>query len=184
MKPRPSSVRLLEIARYLVRSGRRCPEATGVSLRKQVPVEMTDKPTAYRHIHRLNHATTRHGALRRHNEHRLYTPRNDPPPGETPGPHFLFGRCVRAEAAAVFSALLDFGSLSTLLAAEAAFLLVTSLFPLRAIRASPPPRTTRYCAQLEPTNNIRCSHLPVNPCNPGHFGHIQLLTKPLPTSSL
>ena len=53
--------------------------ATGVSLRKQVPVEMTDKPTAYRHIHRLNHATTRHGALRRHSEHRLYTPRNDPP---------------------------------------------------------------------------------------------------------
>ena len=50
-----------------------------MSLRKQVPVEMTDKPTAYRHIHRLNHATTRHGALRRHNEHRLYTPRNDPP---------------------------------------------------------------------------------------------------------
>lgn len=39
---------------------------------------------------------------------------------------FLFGRCVRADAAAVFAALLDFGSLRTLPAADAAFLLVTS----------------------------------------------------------
>jgi hypothetical protein len=41
---------------------------------------------------------------------------------------FLFGRCVRAEAAAVFAAELDFGSRNTLEAAEAARLLVTSLF--------------------------------------------------------
>ena len=40
---------------------------------------------------------------------------------------FLSGRCVRAEAAADFSALLDFGFRSTLDAAEAAFALVTSL---------------------------------------------------------
>lgn len=40
----------------------------------------------------------------------------------------LFGRCVSAEAAADFAALLDFGSRSTLDAADAAFLLVTSLF--------------------------------------------------------
>jgi hypothetical protein len=39
---------------------------------------------------------------------------------------FLFGRCVSAEAAAVFAAALDFGSRSTLAAALAAFLLVTS----------------------------------------------------------
>ena len=41
---------------------------------------------------------------------------------------FRFGRCVRAEAAADFAALLDFGLRSTLAAAEAAFALVTSLF--------------------------------------------------------
>jgi hypothetical protein len=45
--------------------------------------------------------------------------------------HFLFGRCVKAEAAAVFAAALDFGSRSTFEAADAAFLLVTSPdFPL------------------------------------------------------
>jgi len=42
--------------------------------------------------------------------------------------HFLFGRCVSAEAAAVFAAGLDFGFLSTFEAADAAFALVTSLF--------------------------------------------------------
>jgi hypothetical protein len=42
--------------------------------------------------------------------------------------HFLFGRCVSAEAAAVFAAALDFGLLSTFAAADAAFALVTSLF--------------------------------------------------------
>ena len=39
----------------------------------------------------------------------------------------LFGRCVNAEPAAVFAALLDLGSLRTLDAALAARLLVTSL---------------------------------------------------------
>ena len=42
--------------------------------------------------------------------------------------YFLFGRCVRADAAAVFAAALDFGLRRTLAAALAAFLLVTSLF--------------------------------------------------------
>lgn len=42
--------------------------------------------------------------------------------------HFLFGRCVSAEAAAVFAAALAFGFLSTFAAADAAFALVTSLF--------------------------------------------------------
>lgn len=46
---------------------------------------------------------------------------------------FLFGRCVRADAAAVFAALLDLGLRSTLDAAEAARLLVTSEFFLPAI---------------------------------------------------
>lgn len=41
------------------------------------------------------------------------------------------GRCVRADPAAVFAALLDLGLRSTLDAAEAARLLVTSLFPVR-----------------------------------------------------
>jgi hypothetical protein len=41
--------------------------------------------------------------------------------------HFLFGRWVRADAAAVFAALVLLGFLSTLDAAVAAFLLVTSL---------------------------------------------------------
>lgn len=49
-------------------------------------------------------------------------------------PHyFLLGRCVSADPAAVFAAMLDFGSRRTLDAAEAAFLLVTSLFALRAM---------------------------------------------------
>ena len=38
------------------------------------------------------------------------------------------GRCVRADPAAVFAALLEFGSLRTFEAADAAFLLVTSDF--------------------------------------------------------
>lgn len=42
--------------------------------------------------------------------------------------HFLLGRCVSAEAAAVFAAGLDFGLLRTFDAADAAFALVTSLF--------------------------------------------------------
>lgn len=41
---------------------------------------------------------------------------------------FLRGRCVSADAAAVLAALFDLGSLSTFPAADAAFLLVTSLF--------------------------------------------------------
>lgn len=41
---------------------------------------------------------------------------------------FLLGRCVKAEPAAVLAALLEFGFLKTLDAADAAFLLVTSLF--------------------------------------------------------
>lgn len=45
----------------------------------------------------------------------------------------LLGRWVRAEAAAVFAALLDLGFLSTREAAEAALALVTSLFRLLAI---------------------------------------------------
>ena len=45
---------------------------------------------------------------------------------------FLFGRCVSADAAAVFAALLDLGFLKTFAAAEAARALVTSLFDLRA----------------------------------------------------
>ena len=40
----------------------------------------------------------------------------------------LLGRCVSAEAAAVFAAGLDFGFRSTFDAADAAFALVTSLF--------------------------------------------------------
>jgi hypothetical protein len=40
----------------------------------------------------------------------------------------LFGRCVKAEAAAVFAAALDLGSRRTLDAADAARLLVTSPF--------------------------------------------------------
>lgn len=47
---------------------------------------------------------------------------------------FLLGRWVKAEAAAVLAALLDFGLRSTLEAAEAAFLLVTSLLPLLAMK--------------------------------------------------
>ena len=46
---------------------------------------------------------------------------------------FLFGRCVSADAAADFAALLDFGSRSTLEAAEAALALVTSEFFLPPI---------------------------------------------------
>uniref|UniRef100_UPI001954FE32 hypothetical protein n=1 Tax=Escherichia coli TaxID=562 RepID=UPI001954FE32 len=42
--------------------------------------------------------------------------------------YFLFGRCVRAEAAAVLAALVELGLLSTFAAAEAALALVTSLF--------------------------------------------------------
>ena len=41
-------------------------------------------------------------------------------------PFFLFGRCVSAEAAAVFAALLELGLRSTCEAAEAARGLVTS----------------------------------------------------------
>ena len=48
--------------------------------------------------------------------------------------YFLLGRCVRADAAAVFAALLELGLLSTFAAAEAAFELVTSLFDI----VSPP----------------------------------------------
>ncbi len=52
-------------------------------------------------------------------------------------PHFLPfpGRCVRADPAAVFAALLAFGSRSTLLAAVAARLLVTSLLAFFDIHA-------------------------------------------------
>jgi hypothetical protein len=42
--------------------------------------------------------------------------------------HLLFGRCVSAEAAAVFAALLELGFRRTFAAAVAAFALVTSLF--------------------------------------------------------
>jgi len=45
--------------------------------------------------------------------------------------YFLFGRWVRAEAAAVFAALLLLGSRRTLEAALAAFLPVTSLLDPR-----------------------------------------------------
>ena len=47
--------------------------------------------------------------------------------------HFLLGRWVSAEAATDLTALLDFGLRSNLPAFEATGLLVTSLFPLRAI---------------------------------------------------
>ena len=53
--------------------------------------------------------------------------------------YFLFGRWVSAEAAADLVALLDFGLRSTLEAADAAFLLVTSRFVLRAINITPFP---------------------------------------------
>ena len=46
----------------------------------------------------------------------------------------LLGRWVRAEAAADLAALLDFGLRRTLDAADAALLLVTSLFFFRLIR--------------------------------------------------
>jgi len=51
-------------------------------------------------------------------------------------PHFFPrpGRCVRADPAAVFAALPAFGSRNTLAAADAAFLLVTSLLPFFAIK--------------------------------------------------
>ena len=49
----------------------------------------------------------------------------------SPQGYFLFGRWVRADAAAVFAALLLLGSRITLDAALAAFLLVTSRFELR-----------------------------------------------------
>jgi hypothetical protein len=52
--------------------------------------------------------------------------------------HFLFGRCVSAEAAAVFAAGLDFGFLSTFEAADAAFALVTSLFDFAMLFTSFP----------------------------------------------
>ena len=51
-----------------------------------------------------------------------------PPPGSFTVYFFLFGRCVSAEAAAVLACGLDFELRSTLLAAEAALRLVTSLF--------------------------------------------------------
>jgi len=55
--------------------------------------------------------------------------------GGRPYLFFRFGRCVRAEPAAVFAALLLLGFRRTLDAAEAARLLVTSLFAVRfAIR--------------------------------------------------
>ena len=44
-----------------------------------------------------------------------------------------FGRCVKAEPAADLAALLEFGSRSTLLAAVAARLLVTSRFAVRFV---------------------------------------------------
>lgn len=46
--------------------------------------------------------------------------------------YFLLGRCVSAEPAADFAALLDFGSRSTFAAAEAAFSLVTSLLAIQS----------------------------------------------------
>ncbi|WP_186438718.1 hypothetical protein [Agrobacterium fabrum] len=52
--------------------------------------------------------------------------------------YFLFGRCVSADPAALFAALLLLGSRRTFAAALAAFLLVTSRFALRlAIAALP-----------------------------------------------
>lgn len=57
----------------------------------------------------------------------------------TPTYFRLFGRCVSAEAAAVFAAVLDRGFRSTFAAAEAAFLLVTSLFFRPATRLTPFP---------------------------------------------
>jgi hypothetical protein len=44
---------------------------------------------------------------------------------------FRFGLCVRADAAAVFAAFDDFGFRRTFAAAEAALLLVTSLFGIQ-----------------------------------------------------
>ena len=51
--------------------------------------------------------------------------------------NYLLGLCVRAEAAAVFAALLDLGLLNTFPAADAAFALVTSLFGFFAILELP-----------------------------------------------
>lgn len=53
-----------------------------------------------------------------------------------PGCHFLFGLCVRADAAAVFAAALDFGLLRTFDAADAARELVTSLLDLAMVSYS------------------------------------------------
>lgn len=50
---------------------------------------------------------------------------------------FRLGRWVKADAAAVFAAALDFGFLSTFAAADAARARVTSLFVLRAILIYP-----------------------------------------------
>lgn len=44
--------------------------------------------------------------------------------------YFLLGRCVSADAAALFAALLERGSARTFAAADAAFALVTSLFAI------------------------------------------------------
>lgn len=52
--------------------------------------------------------------------------------------HFLLGRCVSAEAAAVFAAGLDFGLLRTFDAADAAFALVTSLLDFAILITSFP----------------------------------------------
>ena len=51
---------------------------------------------------------------------------------------FRLGRWVKAEPAAVLAALLDFGLRSTLLAADAALRLVTSLCDFLGIVCSPP----------------------------------------------
>jgi hypothetical protein len=65
----------------------------------------------------------------------------------------LFGRCVSADAAADFAAALDFGSLSTLAAADAAFALVTSLFPAMIISSFP---------SSPPESDQRHSHYPTS----------------------
>ncbi len=54
--------------------------------------------------------------------------RSRPPTFECAAYYFLPGRCVRAEAAALLATLLELGLLSTFPAADAAFVLVTSLF--------------------------------------------------------
>ena len=65
--------------------------------------------------------------------------------------HFLFGRCVSAEAAAVFAAGLDFGFLSTFDAADAAFAFPPPGLSLKPLHPVSPPLSKTAHAQSPPS---------------------------------